>query len=269
MTPIRAELLLLALAIAHPSAASFAQTAKGIQDNSFLVEEAYNQEPGVVQHISAFQRMRSGGWLYTFLQEWPAPGQKHQLSYTLPVQRVNRVTGVADIALNYRYQLLGDGDAAVAAAPRVSVLLPTGDERKDLGAGGTGLQFNFPLSVVIAPSLVTHWNAGMTYTPSARNAEGVKGRTTDLNLGQSFVWLIGANFNLLLETIWNRMETVESQNENSRKHSLFLNPGLRWAHTFESGLQVVPGVAIPIGIGPSRREHGVFLYLSFEHPFSK
>ena len=25
--------------------------AKGIQDNSFFVEEAYNQEPGVVQHI--------------------------------------------------------------------------------------------------------------------------------------------------------------------------------------------------------------------------
>src|SRR5437867_10915261 len=25
--------------------------AKGIQDNSFLIEEAYNQEPGVVQHI--------------------------------------------------------------------------------------------------------------------------------------------------------------------------------------------------------------------------
>ena len=25
--------------------------AKGIQDNSFLIEEAYNQESGVVQHI--------------------------------------------------------------------------------------------------------------------------------------------------------------------------------------------------------------------------
>ena len=25
--------------------------AKGIQDNSFFIEEAYNQEPGVVQHI--------------------------------------------------------------------------------------------------------------------------------------------------------------------------------------------------------------------------
>jgi hypothetical protein len=27
--------------------------AKGIQDNSFFIEEAYNQEPGVVQHICA------------------------------------------------------------------------------------------------------------------------------------------------------------------------------------------------------------------------
>jgi len=26
--------------------------AKGIQDNSFLIEEVYNQEPGVVQHIA-------------------------------------------------------------------------------------------------------------------------------------------------------------------------------------------------------------------------
>ena len=25
--------------------------AKGIQDNSFFIEKAYNQEPGVVQHI--------------------------------------------------------------------------------------------------------------------------------------------------------------------------------------------------------------------------
>jgi len=30
--------------------------APGIQDNSFLVEEAYNQNFGVVQHISSFTR---------------------------------------------------------------------------------------------------------------------------------------------------------------------------------------------------------------------
>jgi hypothetical protein len=35
---------------------------------------------------------------------------------------------------------------------------------------------------------------------------------------------------------------------------------------FESGLQVVPGIGVPIGVGPSGGEYGVFLYLSLEHP---
>ena len=44
----------------------------GIQDNSFLVEEAYNQEFGVVQHISSFTRFwDSKDWNYSFTQEWP------------------------------------------------------------------------------------------------------------------------------------------------------------------------------------------------------
>ena len=47
----------------------------GIQDNSFLVEEAYNQNFGVVQHISSFTRFfDSKDWNYTFTQEWPVPG---------------------------------------------------------------------------------------------------------------------------------------------------------------------------------------------------
>ena len=49
-----------------------------IQDNSFLIEEAYNQEAGVVQHISAFSRAEGGAWLYTFTQEWPLGGIDHQ-----------------------------------------------------------------------------------------------------------------------------------------------------------------------------------------------
>ena len=58
--------------------------APGIQDNSFLVEEAYNQNFGVVQHISSFTRsFESKDWNYTFTQEWPVPGERHQLSYTL------------------------------------------------------------------------------------------------------------------------------------------------------------------------------------------
>src|SRR5215813_7957720 len=86
----------------------------GIQDNSFLLEEAYNQEPGVVQHINSFQLFRNTGWAYTFTQEWPVPGIKHQLSYSIPILDVDfqlgKVSGLSDIALNYRYQLAGNGD---------------------------------------------------------------------------------------------------------------------------------------------------------------
>jgi hypothetical protein len=48
-----------------------------------------------------------------------------------------------------------------------------------------------------------------------------------------------------------------------------LSPGIRWAYNFKNGLQIVPGVAVPFGVGPSSGEKGVFLYLSFEHPYRK
>ena len=63
-----------------------AEETKKIQDNSFLIEEAYNQEPGVVQHINTFMYLKkSKSWIYTFTQEWPVPKETHQLSYTIPV----------------------------------------------------------------------------------------------------------------------------------------------------------------------------------------
>src|SRR6476660_131576 len=68
-----------------PSAAQQTTPPPGIQDNSFLVEEAYNQERSMVQHINTFSRMwNSKDLIYTFTQEWPMPGDpRHQLSYTL------------------------------------------------------------------------------------------------------------------------------------------------------------------------------------------
>ena len=35
----------------------------------------------------------------------------------------------------------------------------------------------------------------------------------------------------------------------------------------QDGLQIVPGIAMPIGVGPSAGEKSVLIYLSFEHPF--
>ncbi|MGH9671456.1 MAG: hypothetical protein ACRD3A_15235, partial [Terriglobales bacterium] len=244
-----------------------------ISDNSFLIEEAYNQEEGVVQHISNFTRLWPGkGWAYSFTQEWPLGRYpRHQFSYTIPVVNPGSSSGVSlgDVALNYRYQLVGSGSAKVAFAPRLSVLLPTGDFRRELGFGGTAVQINLPLSVVVNKKLVTHWNAGTTIVPGARNPAGDRAAAFGYNLGQSFIWRLHPRFNAMLETVWVGSERVVAPGRTERQHSLFLNPGIRWAHNFPGGLQIVPGIAVPIGLGPSRGEKGIFLYLSFEHPFGK
>src|SRR6266581_556449 len=62
----------------------------GIMDNSFLIEEAYNQEPGIVQHIfntvysiDDLSQPRQRRTDLSFTQDWPAYGQAHQFSYTV------------------------------------------------------------------------------------------------------------------------------------------------------------------------------------------
>lgn len=244
-----------------------------IQDNSFLVEEAYNQGPGIVQHISTFARAaRGGGWAYSFTQEWPVAGQRHQLSYTIPVSRTDEPgapsAGLGDIAVHYRYQLGGREGDATALAPRLSVLFPSGASRRGLGAGGTGIQISLPFSAELPASLVAHSNAGATYTARARDAAGYKAKTLDLNAGQSLIWLAHPRFNLIFEAAWRRTQEVVGPGRTEGGSELLLSPGIRGAIDLPSGLQIVPGLAFPIGVGPSRGERSVFVYLSFEHPFA-
>ncbi|HSJ76609.1 MAG TPA: hypothetical protein VK899_10575, partial [Gemmatimonadales bacterium] len=168
-----------------------------IQDNSFLLEEAYNQEAGVVQHISNYART-GGDWAFSFTQEWPLGGIKHQLSYTIPFLNTDgRGAGLGDVAVNYRYQLAGNPQARVVAAPRLSLLLPTGNEVAGRGRGGVGVQVNVPLTLVLSEAVVTHWNAGATLPPSARTAAGAEATTYGFNLGGSVIWLARPRFNLL------------------------------------------------------------------------
>ena len=244
-----------------------------IQDNSFLMEEAYNQEEGVVQHINTFQRLRGGDWIATFTQEYPVPGQAHQLSYTIPYQRPTGETGphagLGDVALNYRYQLAGSGESKFACAPRVTLLLATGDEKKGLGSGGTGVQVEFAASTVLSPKFVTHTNLGMTFVWSARDVRGEKADIRFYNAGQSLVWLASATFNVLLEAVWSRQQYVVAPGRARGADIVLISPGVRWAYNFPTSLQIVPGLAFPIGVGPSRGSRSVFLYLSFEHPMWK
>jgi len=247
----------------------------GIQDNSFLVEEAYNQNFGVVQHISSVTRFwDSKDWNYTFTQEWPVPGDaRHQLSYTLAALHSGSVpgsgAGIGDVFLNYRYQLVGSGDTRVAFSPRLSLIFPTGDSTLGRGAGSFGVQTSLPLSVVLSKQLVSHWNAGATFFPDAQDTSGDHAFTSGYNFGQSFIWLANPRFNVMLETVFARSQTVVAANRTEWTSSLFLNPGIRWAYNFRNGLQIVPGIGVPLGVGPSAGERAIFLYLSFEHPFRK
>ncbi|HET7318564.1 MAG TPA: transporter [Nitrospirota bacterium] len=260
--------LLVAASFAASVLTAGAEEAGKIQDNSFLLEVAYNQEDGVVQHIQTWMYIKkTKSWLYTFTQEWPVPKQTHQLSYSIPVAHVvegQPETGLGDAALNYRYQLLMAGPYALA--PRISVLLPTGDYKKGMGSGATGYQVNIPFSMELSDEWVTHWNAGMTFTPGAKEPGGATADTTGYNLGASVIWLTSETFNLMTEIAFNRFQTVQPDGGRAWEETFFVNPGMRFAMNYRSGLQVVPGLAFPVGIGTSHGEYGVFLYLSFEHP---
>ena len=96
------------------------------------MEEAYNQEAGVVQHI--FSGLYSwdnfsgtGGRRidFSFTQEWPAYGQAHQVSYTVPYAFVrengNWRDGIGDVMLHYRYQAYLDEETLTAFAPLSAV----------------------------------------------------------------------------------------------------------------------------------------------------
>jgi Putative MetA-pathway of phenol degradation len=268
------SLLLAAATSLAQSVPSVAADAPGpIQDNSFLVEEAYNQEDGVIQHISSFERLaNSHDWAYSLTDEWPVRTLKHQLSITLLATHSGAYAGSGsgwgDTALNYRYQAIGSGETRVAFAPRFTAILPTGNSIVGRGLGGYALQTNLPLSVVLNDKFVTHWNAGATWAPRAKNDDGMRAGTIGVNLGQSIVWLAKPRFNVLVETVWNSSEDVVARGKTERSQDLLVSPGIRGAFNFKSGLQIVPGIAMPIGVGPSAGEKGVILYLSFEHPFA-
>jgi hypothetical protein len=247
--------------------------SRAIEDNSFFIEEAYNQEKGVVQHISnlqySFTRLKD--ILYTFTQEWPLSGRGHQLSYTAPISLYSssHPSGVGDILVNYRYQLV-DNDGWADVAPRVSIIIPTGKVKSQLGGGTTGLQVNIPASKRLSQSFVTHVNAGLTYLPNIKDESGSSGTVrhtlTSYNVGASIIWLTAETFNLMFEYTTSFSSEVFEDGRNERATDTIISPGLRWAINLNS-LQIVPGVAIPVILGRGAAKTGIFVYLSFEHPF--
>ncbi len=240
-----------------------------IRDNLFLLEEAYNQEPGVIQHIQTMlYNPRPRSWSYGFTEEWPVPDDRNQLSVTVPVSNggEGEKTALNDVLLNFRHQVLGvGGEGKVAFAPRLSLAMPTGDYRDASGRGVFGLQLNAPFSIELGDHFVTHLNAGVTLTPGARSPGGRGELAVDTNVGAALVWLLEPWVNPLVEVSY--LTTEEVLDEGSDRESMVVvNPGVRFAIDFKSGLQIVPGISVPIEFGEDRVEVGALFYLSFEHP---
>jgi hypothetical protein len=252
-----------------------------IEDNSFLIEEAYNQEAGVVQHIfNAIYNndSRRRGWAFGFTQEWPIFSQHHQFSYTIPsyhlVEEGDRVYGLGDVVFNYRYQALEEGNISPAFAPRLSVIIPSGSRRRGTGNGVVGYQWNLPFSKKVESRLALHANLGLTYLPHVRvplagtaRQLSPKRSLVSYNLGASAIFAVGHRLHLMLEWVGNFEEELD---ENGRRERLFkpvLAPGFRTAVINAEKLQMIAGAAAPIGLNRHADNHGVFFYLSFEHGF--
>jgi hypothetical protein len=250
----------------------------GIMDNSFLVEEAYNQEPGVVQHIfNAFYAVDKVAGpdekllTLSFTQEWPVFSQTHQFSYTIPYNfrdmGSHSDNGLGDMLLNYRYQAYFNEKNLRAFAPRFSLVLPTGDEKRGFGDHTLGYQVNLPFSTAIGDYWFVHLNTGLTYLPDAGSAGG-----EDLwhyNLGASAIYAVTRDLHLMLEWVGLWLHVPQETGGRDREFSSIISPGVRKAFNFSNDAQLVLGIAAPIGLTGSAPDAGVFFYLSFEHFFQR
>jgi DtxR family transcriptional regulator, Mn-dependent transcriptional regulator len=242
-----------------------------ITDNSFLVEEAFNQDKGVFQNIFGMTHV-SGTWAATFTQEWPVPGETHQLSYTLVFVNDHHRSGVGDTLINYRYQVMDEGSGRPAFAPRVSLIVPTGDSNRGFGDGSLGLQVNLPFSKQTG-DWYWHWNAGLTWLARARATfvdgdVSVERRTSTASpfLAGSAIYRLRPMLHLMLESFASFDQTVQEVG-TSRGTTVILSPGIRGGWDIGEK-QVVLGLAVPI-TWSSDTNAGVFVYASYELPFRK
>jgi DtxR family Mn-dependent transcriptional regulator len=239
-----------------------------ILDNSFLVEEAFNQPRGIFQNIFGYQRI-DDAWASTFTQEWPAPSQQHQLSYTLPVSGFAGESGFGDVMLNYRYQATIEDPGRPAFSPRLSLILPTGS--REFTRDSLGLQVNLPVSKQRG-DFALHGNAGLTWYPRAsselRAADADRVSLLSPHVAGSAIYRVLPMFNLMLESVVQFEQLPTADGGKSRETIFTLSPGARGGWNLGDH-QLILGAAIPITWIESDSSAGVLLYLSYELPFGK
>jgi len=191
----------------------------------------------------------------------------HQLSYTVAFVDSGSGTGAGDTLINYRYQALEEGPGRPAFSPRASLVLPTGSVSEGRGNGSYGLQVNLPVSKRRG-KIYWHGNAGFTWLPRAE-AAGSSGHANLWSpfLAGSTMYALRPMFHLMLEQVLIADALYEGIDQ-IRSTSYTLSPGVRGGWNLGEA-QLVGGVAVPITWESGETDTGVFLYLSYELPFTK
>jgi hypothetical protein len=260
---------------------------KDIRDNAFLVEEAFNQEAGVAQHIFNWIELwdrtpdaKTRDFAATYTMELPLGSQRHQFSFTGQFLTAFEKSGdgsavqqgdVGDTFLNYRYQLLAD-DEFLWVAPRFTLIVPTADERFGLGPGEVGYQFNLPISRY-GDRFDFHFNAGATYTPdvSPPTAMELALPGDDLsayNLGASTFWKPETYLHFFVEGLFLSVEEFGDLG-TERTDQVLVNPGVRYAICQFDDVEWVIGASVPVGLNRDAPDIGAFAYMSIEHVFRR
>ena len=236
-----------------------------ISDNSFLVEEALNQEPGVFQNIVNLYIVGWGEWATTFTQEWPLFSRTHQISFTIPYVATGSATGLGDAFIHYRLQAVDGSGAFPAFSPRLSLVVPSGNSSRGLGYGNPGWQVNLPFSKQVR-DLYLHWNVGFTHFPSVEIDDAEYNLFTP-HVAASGIWRAKPMVNLMLEGVVQWDDQVEA-GVAERRTSFILIPGVRTGWNV-GDTQTIVGFGLPIQFTDAATDAGVFLYLSYELPFAR
>lgn len=238
--------------------------AQKVEDNSFLVEEAYNQEEGVVQFIQLYQKdSRTKSWGYTFINEFPMFSQTHQFSYEIPVAYNEGLekTQVRDIKINYRAELIRN-EQFVATA-RFSTILPSGNVKFGFGSGKVGLETALLTSVQIHPKWTQHWNFGAGFTPKAKNVLEDEADNSKYFWAVSQVYYATDMLNFMIEATGTTVSTTAGDGIVAWSTENLISPSVRYAIDYKDW-QFVPGLAFPIGLGETAGNNQTVVYLSIE-----
>jgi hypothetical protein len=253
-----------------------------IEDNSMLIDEAFNQSHRSIQHIANLSFSKSAA-TYWYSQEIPLENEKHQLSFAVNYQSIRKHTatgynhtenGFGDVTFCYRPLIFGK-NRRLLMVPKFNVIIPSGNAQKGFGSGGWGGEFGVAVTKRIIPVLITNYNIGYSfvshadyYADAQDGSPAVKSERdcTTKYLGVSAIWLVRPKFNLMMEYLITYGKTYSGGNWRMCNNAT-LNPGFRFALQIGK-MQIVPGIGLPLNFsGNQLNNAGLLVYLSIEHDY--